>query len=69
MISETKKMPEKTTYHIYVNGSPVYVDLEEDEFDKQLLYLKNFLQLTNLDKNARIEYEVLRPPRGLEASY
>lgn len=69
MISETKKMPEKTTYHIYINGCPVYVNLEEDEFDKQLSYLKNFLQLTNLEKNAKIEYEELHTPLGLEASY
>ena len=69
MISETKKMPEKTTYHIYINGSPVYVNLEEEEFDKQLSYLKNFLQLTNLEKNAKIEYEELHTPLGLEASY
>ena len=69
MMPETKKIPEKTIYHIYVNGSPVYVNLEEDEFDKQLSYLKNFLQLTNLEKNAKIEYEELSTPLGLEASY
>jgi len=43
--------------------------LEEDEFDKQWSYLKNFLQLTNLEKNAKIEYEELSTPLGLEASY
>jgi hypothetical protein len=62
-------MAEKTVYHIYVNGSPVYVNLEEEEFEKEYSYLKGFLELTNLGKDAKIEYEELRTPLGLEASY
>ena len=62
-------MPEKTIYHIYLNGAPVYVNLDEDEFTKEYSYLKGFLELTNLDKDATIEYEELLTPLGIEASY
>ena len=62
-------MPEKTIYHIYVNNTPVYVNLDEEDFKKEYSYLKGFLELTNLEKNAKIEYEELRTPLGLEASY
>ena len=68
-MSVSEKMPEKTLYHIYVNGTPVYVNLDEEEFDNQMTYLKNFLELTNLEKSAKIEYEELRTPLGLESSY
>ena len=62
-------MPEKTIYHIYVNNTPVHVNLDEDDFKKEYSYLKGFLELTNLEKNAKIEYEELRTPLGIEASY
>ena len=35
-------MAEKTIYHIYLNGAPVYVNLDEDEFTKEYSYLKGF---------------------------
>ena len=62
-------MPEKTIYHIYVNDNPVYVNLDDEEFKDQMVYLRTFLEFTNLEKNAKIEYEELRTPLGLEASY
>ncbi len=62
-------MPEKTIYHIYVNNTPVYVNLDEEDFKQEYSYLKGFLELTNLEKSAKIEYEELRTPLGLEASY
>ena len=47
-------MPEKTIYHIYVNDTPVYVNLDDEEFEDQMVYLRNFLELTNLDKDASL---------------
>ena len=52
-----------------MNNTPVYVNLDEEDFKKEYSYLKGFLELTNLEKNAKIEYEELRTPLGLEASY
>ena len=51
-------MAQKTSlYHIYINKEPIYVNLDEDEFKKQYSYLVGFLELTNLKKDATIEYE------------
>lgn len=63
-------MAQKTSlYHIYINNEPVYVNLDEEEFSKQYSYLKGFLELTNLGKDATIEYEECETILGLESSY
>ena len=70
MESWDKKMAQKTSlYHIYVNNQPVHVNLDEDDFKKQYSYLVGFLELTNLKKDATIEYEECETILGLESSY
>lgn len=55
MITEAK-------YHIYVNSSCVRCNLNEDEFQKEMTYIKNFLELTNLSSDAKIDYVRCEPP-------
>ena len=58
-----------TLYHIYINNTCVKASLNEDDFKKELSYLKAFLELTNLDKSAKIDYVQCDPPTYAEASF
>ena len=58
-----------TLYHIYVNNTCVKASLNEDEFYKEWSFLKGFLELTNLDKSANIDYVQCDPPTYAEASF
>jgi len=58
-----------TFYHIYVNGVCVESCVDEEDLDKELHYIKGFLELTNLVKNATIDYIRCDPPNYVEASF
>lgn len=58
-----------TSYHIYVNDVCVKNNLDEENFRKEMSYLKGFLELTNLDKTAKLEYVQCEPPAYAEASF
>jgi len=49
-------------YHIYVNDVCVANCLNEEEFKKEFGYIKAFLELTNLDKGAKVDYVRCEPP-------
>jgi len=49
-------------YHIYVNKVCVKCNLDESEFKKEYSHIKGFLELTNLDKAANVEYVRCEPP-------
>jgi len=54
-----------TLYHIYVNDTCVHTSLTEDEFKIQMAHLKGFLELTNLEKSAKVDYVQCEPPSNL----
>jgi len=56
-------------YHIYVNGICVEACVLEEELDKHLHHLKGFLELTNIVKDATIDYIRCEPPSYCEASF
>lgn len=57
-------------YHIYVNDRCYKANLHEEDFEKELNHLHTFLELTNLQDSARIEYEECDVPKEFtEASY
>ena len=58
-----------TSYHIYVNNVCVSNNLDEENFNKEMTQIKGFLELTNLDKDAKLEYVRCEPPTYVEASY
>lgn len=58
-----------TFYHIYVNNVCVKNNLDEESFKKEMSFLRGFLELTNLDKSAKLEYVKCEPPGYTEASY
>ena len=58
-----------TLYHIYVNDTCVSAALTETEFKREMIHLQGFLELTNLDKSAKLEYVQCEPPTYTEASY
>lgn len=49
-------------YHIYVNKVCVRNNLLEDEFKREIKHIRGFLELTNLDKSAKVEYIQCDPP-------
>lgn len=59
----------KECYHIYINGECIKANLEEDEFNSEMSYIKGFLELTNLEKQAKLEFERCDPPSYVEASF
>ena len=66
--SRTKLMHD-TLYHIYVNNKCVRASLNEDDFHTELKHIKGFLELTNLDKSAKVDYVQCDPPTYAEASF
>ena len=58
-----------TLYHIYVNDKCVKAALNESEFKREMQHLQGFLELTNLDKSAKLDYVRCEPPTYTEASY
>ena len=58
-----------TSYHIYVNNVCVSNNLDEENFQKEMTQIRGFLELTNLDKSAKLEYVQCEPPAYAEASY
>lgn len=57
LYSAKSKQMNETLYHIYVNNKCVSHNLIEEDFKREMQHLKGFLELTNLDKSAKIEYE------------
>ena len=59
------------TYHIYLNNTCIKSNLNDQEFHKEMAWINNFLQLTKLDKAAKVEYVRCDPPSRvmLEGSY
>ena len=59
-----------TLYHIYVNDKCVKACLEESEFKREMRHIQAFLELTHLDKSAKLDYvECDVPLEMLDASY
>lgn len=58
-----------TLYHIYVNETCVHAALGEEEFKREMSHLQGFLELTNLDKSATIDYVRCDAPTYTEASF
>ena len=50
-------------YHIYLNNTCIKANLEEKEFKTEMTWLNNFLELTNLQSSANIEYVVCDQPQ------
>ena len=58
-----------TLYHIYLNDNCILPCLDENSFEEEYTNIKNFLELTRLDKTAKLEYVQCEPPAYVEASY
>ena len=58
-----------TLYHIYVNDKCVKAALNESEFKREMQHLRGFLELTNLDKSAKLDYVRCEAPTYTDASY
>ncbi len=50
-------------YHIYVNDKCVQHNLQERDFLKEIQYIRAFLELTDLDKSAIVDYVRCDPPQ------
>lgn len=59
----------ETIYHIYVNNVCVEACVLEEELERHLNHIKGFLELTNIVKNATIDYIRCEPPNYGEASF
>ena len=59
----------KKFYHIYVNEQCIHSALTKVQLNKQLTYIKGFLELTNLEDKANIEIVECEYTDALEASY
>jgi len=59
----------ETMYHIYVNDVCVESCVLEEEFEKHLNNIKGFLELTNIVKDATIDYVKCEPPSYGDASF
>lgn len=49
-------MMTESMFHIYVNNRLVANNLIEEEFKREMKHIQGFLELTNLDNSAKIEY-------------
>ncbi len=58
-----------TLYHIYLNGDCILACLDETQFEEEYANIKNFLELTRLNKSAKLDYVRCEPPVYAEASY
>ena len=59
-----------TLYHIYVNDKCVKASLNEEDFKREMQYIEAFLELTHLDKSAKLDYVQCDPPSDMvDASY
>ena len=56
-------------YHIYVNNRCVKAALTEDDFKREMQHIEAFLELTHLDKNAKLHYVKCEIPSYTDASY
>lgn len=56
-------------YHIYVNNQCVHAALDEDDFKREMTHIRAFLELTHLDKSAKLDYVRCDAPQYTEASY
>ena len=59
------------TYHIYLNNNCIRSNLSIAEFEKEYHWMHEFLQLTNLEEDAILDYVRCDPPSCvlLEGSY
>jgi len=59
------------SYHIYLNDTCIKANLNPAEFEKEMSRIKGFLELTNLENIANIDYVRCEPPSRLmlEGSY
>ena len=58
-----------TLYHIYVNDKCVKAALNESEFKREMQHIEAFLELTHLDKSAKLDYVECEAPTYTDASY
>ena len=58
-----------TLYHIYLNDNCILSCLDENAFEQEYTNIKNFLELTRLNKSAKLDYVRCEPPAYAEASY
>ena len=56
-------------YHIYVNNTCIRSCLCEAEFQKEMVGIKTYLELTNHSKDATLEYVECEAPTYTEASF
>lgn len=59
----------ETLYHIYLNDDCIVSCLSESQFEEEYKNIKNFLELTRLNKSAKLEYVRCEPPAYADASY
>jgi len=67
--SSAKLLMIDTIYHIYMNNTCIRACLTESEFKKEMVGIKTFLELTNHNKDATIEYVECEAPTYMEASF
>ena len=53
----------ESLYHIYVNDKCVKHNLQESEFRKEIQFIRAFLELTDLDNDAIVDYVRCDPPQ------
>jgi len=59
-----------TLYHIYVNNKCIKACLDESDFKREMQHIEAFLELTHLDKSAKLDYVRCEPtPEMADASY
>lgn len=58
-----------TIYHIYVNNNCIRSCLAEAEFKREMTHLKAFLELTQLDNSATLDYVKCDAPTYTDASF
>lgn len=62
-------MAKESIFHIYVNKECIKANLHKEEFDKEMQILHSFLELTNMESAATIEYEECEVATYAEASF
>ena len=63
------KLMTDTLYHIYVNDKCVKACLDEPDFKREMQHIRAFLELTHLDKSAKLDYVRCEAPTYTDASF
>lgn len=56
-------------YHIYINNTCISSCLNEIEFKKEMVGIKTYLELTNQQKNAKLDFVECEVSNYIDASY